>query len=104
MNRAPVIVQKWALLVAGLAKPHLAPGAIDVLRLERFHGRADKLGSALQVGLGQIDKAVLVAAIHTSALAGKANGIQAVWYRVRSDYAAALYDPDQQDGDGHNQQ
>ena len=65
-----------ALFIRGLAEPHLVAGAVDVLLLEGLRRHFDELGRTLEIGFGQVDKALLIAAVDAAALAGKSKGIQ----------------------------
>ena len=78
MNRAAVALEKRALFFGRLAKTQLAPRAVDIFGLERARGDTDEFRSAFEIGFGEIDKALLVAAVHASALAGEAKGSQAL--------------------------
>ena len=78
MNRAAAALQEWALLVGRLAKTHLVPCAIDILGLEGARRHTHEFGGPLEIGLGQVNEAFLIAAIDAPALAGKAYGVQAL--------------------------
>ena len=69
--------QKRALFFRRLAEPHLVTRAVDILVLERSRGQANEFRGALEVGLRQVNEALLVAAVDAPALAGKAQGVHA---------------------------
>jgi hypothetical protein len=53
-------------------------GAVDVFLLEGAGGQAHELGGALEVGPGQIDETLLIAAVDASSLACETKRIQAL--------------------------
>jgi hypothetical protein len=78
MNRAAMAFEERALFFRRLAEPHLMPGPVDVFLFERPRGHPHESRRALEVGLSQVDKAFLIAAIDAPALAGKAQGVHAI--------------------------
>jgi hypothetical protein len=86
MDAASTVVafsnEERTLPVAGLAKTHLMARAIHVLFFECARGHASELGGADEIGFGEIDEAILIATGDAAGLAGEADAVHHMYYRV----------------------
>jgi len=73
-----VVLEERALLVGRLAEPHLVASPVDIFRFERTRGKTHESRGALEIRRGEVNEALLVAAVDAPALAGKAEGVQAL--------------------------
>lgn len=78
MNRAAVAFEERALLFRRLAEPHLVARPVNIFLFKCPRRHPHEFRGALQVGFGQVDKALLVAAINAPTLARKAKRVQAL--------------------------
>lgn len=73
MNRATRFAQEMALAVARHPQAEQVPSAVNKPSLEIVRGESQELGHADQVGFGQVDEPLLLAAVSATALALEAN-------------------------------
>jgi hypothetical protein len=106
MNAASVALEKRALLVARFAETHLVARPVHIFRFERCRAHASESSGAFQIVLGQINVALLIAAIGAAGLASEANRIhltimilRGAWARLFRGFQIA--DPEMQRGFEH---
>lgn len=70
--------EERALFFRRLAEPHLVARPVNIFLFKRPRRHPHEFCGALQVGFGQIDETLLIAAINTPTLAAKAKRVQAL--------------------------